>query len=105
VLHNSIRGAWSFVWGVSSQNPYLAMGLHPYRCSGVPEYACCANKLRQNVGLQTWIWRHMNMQTWIWRPPCATTQYQNLGGGHPIKQSPGASPDLCTPLAKGPALP
>jgi len=31
----------------------------PYRCSGVPEYACFVNKLRQIVGLQTWIWRHM----------------------------------------------
>jgi len=30
----------------------------PYRCSSVPEYACCVNKLRQNIGLQTWIWRH-----------------------------------------------
>jgi len=24
-----------------------------YRCFGVREYACCVNKLRQNVGLQT----------------------------------------------------
>jgi len=24
-----------------------------YRCSGVPEHACCVGKLRQNVGLQT----------------------------------------------------
>ena len=30
-----------------------------YRCSGSPGYACCVNKLRQNVGLQTWIWRHI----------------------------------------------
>jgi len=30
----------------------------PYRCSGVPGYACCVDRLRQNVGLQTWIWRH-----------------------------------------------
>ena len=25
----------------------------PYRCSVVPEYASCVNKLRQNIGLQT----------------------------------------------------
>jgi len=31
----------------------------PYRCFGVPEYASCVNKLRQNVGLQTWRWRHI----------------------------------------------
>jgi len=35
----------------------------PYRCSCVPEYACCVNELRHKVGLQTWIWvilrRHM----------------------------------------------
>jgi len=31
----------------------------PCRCSGVPEYACCVNKLRQNIGLQTWKWRHI----------------------------------------------
>jgi len=29
------------------------------RCSGVPEYAYCVNKLSQNVGLQTWIPRHI----------------------------------------------
>jgi len=28
----------------------------------------------------------------------ATVQYYNLLGGHTIKQSPRASPDLCTPL-------
>jgi len=37
----------------------VATGLLPYHCSSVPEYACCVNKLRQNVGLQTWIWRHI----------------------------------------------
>jgi len=31
----------------------------PYRCSVVPEYASCVNKLRQNIGLQTWIRRHI----------------------------------------------
>jgi len=31
----------------------------PYRFSGVPEYVCCVDKLRQNIGLQTWIWRHI----------------------------------------------
>jgi len=25
----------------------------PCHCPGVPEYKCCVNKLRQNVGLQT----------------------------------------------------
>jgi len=30
----------------------LATGLLPYRCSSVPEYACCVNKLCQNIGLQ-----------------------------------------------------
>jgi len=39
--------------------PSVARGLLPYRCSGVPEYARCVNKLRKNVGLQTWIWRHI----------------------------------------------
>ena len=24
-----------------------------------PEYVCCVNKLRQNIDLQTWIWRHI----------------------------------------------
>ena len=24
-----------------------------------PEYPCCVNKIRQNVGLQTWIWRYI----------------------------------------------
>ena len=37
---------------------FLLLSL-PYRCSGVPEYACCVNKLRQNVGLQTWLWCHI----------------------------------------------
>jgi len=27
-------------------------GTLPYRCSGVPEYASCVDKLRQKVGLQ-----------------------------------------------------
>jgi len=31
----------------------------PCNCSGVPEYECCVNKLRQNVGFQTWKWRHI----------------------------------------------
>ena len=31
----------------------------PCRFSGAPEYACCVNKLRQNVGLQTSKWRHI----------------------------------------------
>ena len=35
---------------------------------------------------------------WQW-PPYTTAQYQDLLGGHTIKQSPWASPDLCTPLA------
>ena len=38
--------------------PALPLLPLPYRCSGIPEYACCVNKRRQNVGLQTWIWRH-----------------------------------------------
>jgi len=31
----------------------METGLLRCRCSGVPEYACCVNKLRQNVGLET----------------------------------------------------
>jgi len=42
----------------------------------VEEYAYCVNKLRQNVGLKTWIWRQIvTSQTahskYKW-PPCAT---------------------------------
>jgi len=39
--------------GLSPRNPRVATGVLPYRCCGVPEYAYCVNKLRQNVGLQT----------------------------------------------------
>jgi len=39
--------------GPSPQKPPLETGLLRYRCSCVPEYACCVNKLRQNIGLQT----------------------------------------------------
>ena len=44
---------------LSPQKIPMATGLLPYRCSGVPEYACCVNKRRQNVGLQMLIWRRM----------------------------------------------
>ena len=33
--------------GISPQKLPVTTGLLPYRCSGVPEYACCVNKLRK----------------------------------------------------------
>jgi len=36
----------------------VATGLLHCRCFGVPEYVCGVNKLRLNVSLKTWIWRH-----------------------------------------------
>ena len=39
--------------GANPPKAPVATGLLLYRCSGVPEYACCVNKLRQNVCLRT----------------------------------------------------
>jgi len=53
-----------FLFLVSFNCPQLFTAHLLHRCSGVPEYACCVNKLRQNVGLRTWIWYHiMTSQT------------------------------------------
>ena len=46
------------------------------RRARVEGYAYCVNKLRQNVGLETWIWRqimtsHTAHSKYKW-PPCAT---------------------------------
>ena len=71
----------------------------PYRCSCVPEYACCVNELRHKVGLQTWIWvilrRHMQRissnKTTISR--CFILEFRR---GHPIKQLPGHHQQCCS---------
>jgi len=49
---------------------------HKIKRVHVEEYACCVNRLRQNVGLETWIWRQIvtsqTAQTKYEWPPYAT---------------------------------
>ena len=61
--------------------------IYKIRWVRVEEYACCVNKLRQNVGSETWIWRQIvTSQTahtkykWLpyateWNPPWKFSVY------------------------------
>jgi len=76
----------------------VATGVFPYRCSGVSEYACYVKKLRQNVGF---VMSYCDVTSSVFPVTMTTIRHCSIlefGRGHRNKQSPRASPDLCTPL-------
>jgi len=75
----------------------------PYHWHGVLKYACCVNKLCQNVGCKpeydVILWRHKRLISSNNDHHMPLLNIVEFARGHPIKQSPRASPDLCTPLS------
>jgi len=110
IFYNLCHYFWGQHCWLTETNIQVSIALNcvtaplPYRCSGVPKYACCVNKLSQNIGCKSeydviMVTSHFTNSVY---PVTMTTichcSILEFGRGHPIKQSPRAPPELCTPL-------